>query len=90
MANGSRFAIIDSAGQCQLHASHRSARLPIVMSGEIEMHMDQSVVKLKAGDVVVERDTITPRRTGSQPARIAVILIDGETLNIGKRCRGRW
>jgi quercetin dioxygenase-like cupin family protein len=49
------------------------------------MHMDQSVVKLKAGDVVVQRGTNHSWvNTGSEPARIAVILIDGQTLNIGK------
>jgi len=86
VANGSRFAIIDFLPG-NANFMHRTDTLDyaIVMSGEIEMHMDQSVVKLKAGDVVVQRGTNHSWvNAGSEPARIAVILIDGQTLNIGK------
>jgi quercetin dioxygenase-like cupin family protein len=66
---------------------HRTDTLDyaIVLSGEIEMHMDNSVAKLKSGDIVVQRGTNHSWvNASSAPARLAVILIDGQTLGIGK------
>jgi uncharacterized cupin superfamily protein len=50
----------------------------IVIEGEIEMDMDNSTVKLKQGDVMVQRGTnhAWANRSGAI-ARIAFILIDG-------------
>lgn len=51
----------------------------IVLSGEIDLVMDDSEVHLKAGDVVVQRGTNhTMVNRGDQPCRMAVILIDAK------------
>jgi mannose-6-phosphate isomerase-like protein (cupin superfamily) len=47
-----------------------------VMSGEIDMEMDDTVVHLKAGDVLVQRGTIHNWvNNGAEPCVIAFILI---------------
>jgi mannose-6-phosphate isomerase-like protein (cupin superfamily) len=58
---------------------HRTASIDyaIVLSGEIDMEMDDEVVHLKAGDVLVQRGTIHNWvNRGSEPCRIAFVLID--------------
>jgi mannose-6-phosphate isomerase-like protein (cupin superfamily) len=56
----------------------------IVMSGEIDMEMDDSVVHLKAGDVLVQRGTIHNWvNRGTEPCKIAFILIDAKPVEIG-------
>jgi quercetin dioxygenase-like cupin family protein len=48
----------------------------VVMSGEIDMEMDDTVVHLKAGDVLVQRGTIHNWvNNGAEPCVIAFILI---------------
>jgi mannose-6-phosphate isomerase-like protein (cupin superfamily) len=51
----------------------------IVLSGEIFLVLDDSEVRLTAGDVVVQRGTdhAWANRSG-QPCRVAFILLDGE------------
>ena len=56
----------------------------IVIDGEIEMDMDQSTVKLKAGDIMVQRGTNHAWVNRSDaPARLAFVLIDAKPLGIG-------
>ena len=56
----------------------------IVLSGEIDMEMDASTVKLKAGDVLVQRGTHHAwHNRGTVPARLAFVLIDAKPLGIG-------
>ena len=56
----------------------------VVMSGEIDMELDDSVVHLKAGDVLVQRGTIHNWiNRGSAPCVIAFILIDAKPVEIG-------
>jgi mannose-6-phosphate isomerase-like protein (cupin superfamily) len=56
----------------------------IVMSGEIDMEMDNTTVHLKAGDVLVQRGTIHNWiNRGSAPCKIAFILIDAKPVEIG-------
>ena len=51
----------------------------IVLSGEITMLLDDSEVVLRAGDVLVQCGTNHAwSNRGTEPARIAFILIDGE------------
>ena len=51
----------------------------VVMTGEIEMLLDDSEVHLKAGDVVVQRGTVHAwANRGTEPCRIAFILIGAE------------
>ena len=57
----------------------RSLDYAIVMSGEIDMLLDEGEVHLKAGDVVVQQATnhAWVNRSGA-PCRIAFILIDSQ------------
>jgi len=49
------------------------------MSGEIDMEMDDTVVHLKAGDVLVQRGTIHNWvNNGTAPCVIAFVLIGAE------------
>jgi mannose-6-phosphate isomerase-like protein (cupin superfamily) len=60
---------------------HRTASVDyaIVLSGEIHMEMDDEVVHLKAGDVLVQRGTIHNWvNNGTEPCMIAFILIDSK------------
>jgi quercetin dioxygenase-like cupin family protein len=51
----------------------------IVLSGEITMLLDDTEVTLRAGDVLVQRGTNHAwTNRGTEPARIAFILLDGE------------
>jgi mannose-6-phosphate isomerase-like protein (cupin superfamily) len=56
----------------------RSLDYAIIMSGEIDMLLDDSEVHLKAGDVVVQQATNHAWvNRGSEVCRIAFILMDG-------------
>jgi len=59
----------------------RSVDYAIVMSGEIDMLLDDSEVRLKAGDVVVQRGTNHAwANRGTETCRIAFVLIDAKEL----------
>ena len=61
----------------------------IVLEGDVEMEVDDSTIKLKAGDVLVQRGTNHAWiNRGSEPARIAFILIDAKPLGIGNPVTG--
>ncbi len=84
--NGTRFAVIDFPPDNKPHM-HRTETIDyvLVLSGEIEMEMDASSVKLKAGDVMVQRGTNHAWvNRSSAPARVAFVLIDAEPLGLGK------
>ena len=54
------------------------------MSGEIDMELDDSVVHLKAGDVLVQRGTIHNWvNRGTEPCVIAFVLIDAKPVEVG-------
>jgi quercetin dioxygenase-like cupin family protein len=56
----------------------------VVMSGEIDMELDDSVVHLKAGDVLVQRGTIHNWvNRGSAPCVIAFCLVDAKPVTAG-------
>ena len=83
-ANGTRFAVIDfppgNSGRM-----HRTETIDyvIVISGEIDMDMDNSTVRLKAGDVMVQRGTHHAWvNRGTERARLAFVLIDATPLGI--------
>jgi quercetin dioxygenase-like cupin family protein len=84
-AGGTRFTINDIPPGAR-GAMHRTETLDyvIVLSGELDMEMDDSTVTLKAGDVMVQRGTnhawINRR---SEYARVAFVLIDAKPLGIG-------
>ena len=82
---GTRFAVIDFPPGNHPHM-HRTETVDyvIVINGEIEMDMDDSTVKLKAGDVMVQRGTnhAWANRSGKN-ARVAFVLVDAQPLGIG-------
>jgi mannose-6-phosphate isomerase-like protein (cupin superfamily) len=83
--NGTRFTI-NEIPPGRPGRMHRTETLDyaIILSGEVDMDMDDSTVKLKAGDVVIQRGTNHSWvNRGSVPARIAFILIDAKPLGIG-------
>ncbi len=56
----------------------------VVISGEIDMELDGTVVHLTAGDVMVQRGTIHNWiNRGTQPCVLAVILIDAKSVTTG-------
>jgi quercetin dioxygenase-like cupin family protein len=56
----------------------------VVMSGEIDMDLDDSVVHLKAGDVLVQRGTIHNWvNRGTESCIIAFVLIDAQPVEAG-------
>lgn len=84
-ANGTRFAVIDFPpdNEPRMHRTE-TVDYVIVLEGEIEMDMDDSTVKLKAGDVMVQRGTIHNWvNRGSEPCRLAVILIAAKPVEAG-------
>ena len=88
---GTRFAVIDFPPGNTAHM-HRTETIDyvIVLEGEIEMDMDQSTVRLKAGDVMVQRGTNHAwANRSSARARVAFVLIDAEPLGIGQPVQGR-
>ncbi len=57
----------------------RTVDYAIVMAGEIDMLLDDSEIHLKAGDVLVQQGTNHAWvNRGSEPCRIAFILVDAE------------
>jgi len=83
--NGSRFAVITfpPGNPGRMHRTE-TIDYVIVMEGEIDMDMDDSTVKLKAGDVMVQRGTNHSWVNRSDKvARAAFVLIDANPLGIG-------
>lgn len=60
---------------------HRTATLDyaVILSGEIEMLLDDGEIHLKAGDTIVQRGTNHAWvNRGDQPCRIAFVLVDAK------------
>ncbi len=71
----------DQAEHPRHHGMHRTRTIDyaIVLSGEIDMLLDDSEVHVKAGDVVIQRGTNHAWvNRGDAPCRIAFVLIDGK------------
>jgi quercetin dioxygenase-like cupin family protein len=81
--NGSVFRVVEyEPGVTPRPHRTDSIDYAVVMSGEIDMEMDDTVVHLKAGDVLVQRGTIHNWvNRGTVPCVIAFVLIssDGNT-----------
>jgi len=89
-ANGTRFAVIDfpPGNSGRMHRTE-TVDYVIVISGEIDMDMDNSTVRLKAGDVMVQRGTHHAWvNRGTERARLAFVLIDAAPLGIGHPVAG--
>ena len=73
----------DSGGPVRHPGMHRtrSVDYAIVLSGEIDMLVDEEETHLKAGDVVIQRGTNHAwANRGAENCRIAFILIDAKEL----------
>jgi quercetin dioxygenase-like cupin family protein len=83
--NGTVFRVVEFApGVAPRNHRTDSIDYAVVVSGEIDMELDQSVVRLKAGDVLVQRGTIHNWvNRGTQPCVIAFILIDAKPVEVG-------
>ncbi|HUZ75512.1 MAG TPA: cupin domain-containing protein [Stellaceae bacterium] len=56
----------------------------VILNGEIDMELDDSTVRLKAGDVLVQRGTIHNWvNRGTQPCTICFILIAAKPAEVG-------
>jgi quercetin dioxygenase-like cupin family protein len=89
--NGSRFIVMEFAPGIESEM-HRTETIDyiVMLAGEIDMDMDDSTVKLRAGDVMVQRGTNHAWvNRGKEPARLAIVLLDAKPLGIGHpRLRG--
>jgi mannose-6-phosphate isomerase-like protein (cupin superfamily) len=56
----------------------------VIMSGEVDMELDDTSVHLKAGDVLVQRGTIHNWvNRGTEPCVIAFVLIAAKPVTVG-------
>jgi quercetin dioxygenase-like cupin family protein len=85
LANGTVFRVVEfGPGNPQRVHRTDSIDYAVVMAGEIDMELEDSVVHLKAGDVLVQRGTVHNWvNRGSAPCRIAFILIDAKPVSAG-------
>src|SRR5499425_2208512 len=83
--NGTVFRILELApGVSPRNHRTDSIDYAVVMSGEIDMELDGSIVHLKAGDVLVQRGTIHNWvNRGSEPCVIAFVLIAAKSVTAG-------
>jgi mannose-6-phosphate isomerase-like protein (cupin superfamily) len=82
LPNGTVFRVIqyDPGVAPRMHRTD-SIDYCVVMSGEIDMRLDDEKVHLKAGDVVVQRGTIHDWvNNGTEPCLIAFVLIDAKPV----------
>ncbi len=85
VANGTTLRIIEYLpGVAPRNHRTKTVDYAIVLSGKIDMKMDDTLVHLKAGDVLVQRGTIHNwENRGSEPCVIAFVLIDAESVVAG-------
>jgi quercetin dioxygenase-like cupin family protein len=85
LENGTIFRILEFAPGLAAR-NHRTDSIDyiVVISGEIDMELDDSKVHLKAGDVMVQRGTIHNWvNNGTGPCVLAVILIAARSVEAG-------
>jgi len=85
LRNGTIFRILEFApGLAPRNHRTDSIDYIVVMSGEIDMELDDTVVHLEAGDVMVQRGTIHNWiNRGTAPCVLAVVLIDAKSVEAG-------
>ena len=83
--NGTVFRILELApGVSPRNHRTDSIDYAVVMSGQVDMELDDSTVHLKAGDVLVQRGTIHNWvNRGTEPCVIAFVLIAAEPVTVG-------
>jgi len=83
--HGTRFAVNDfpPGNTARMHRTE-TLDYVLVLGGEIDMDTDRGSVRLRAGDVLVQRGTNHAWVNRSdRPARVAFILIDAKPLGFG-------
>lgn len=83
--NGTVFRVVEFSPGVE-RRMHRTDSIDyaVIMSGEIDMELDDSTVHLKAGDVLVQRGTIHNWvNRGTAPCTIAFILIAAKPVTAG-------
>jgi quercetin dioxygenase-like cupin family protein len=83
--NGTVFRILELApGVSPRNHRTDSIDYAVVMSGEVDMELDETVIHLKAGDVLVQRGTIHNWvNRGTVPCVIAFVLIAAKPVTVG-------
>jgi quercetin dioxygenase-like cupin family protein len=84
LKNGTVFRVIEFApGVAPRNHRTDSIDYAVVLSGEIDMEIDDSVVHLNAGDVLVQRGTIHNWvNRGTQPCVMAFVLVDATPVEV--------
>ena len=85
IADGSVFRIIEY-GPGVAPRMHRTDTIDyaVVISGEIDMRLDEETVHLRAGDVIVQRGTLHDWvNNGTEPCIIAFVLIGARPVTVG-------
>jgi quercetin dioxygenase-like cupin family protein len=91
-AGGSRFTVIEFQPGATAHGLHRTDTIDYVIciSGEIDMELDDSRVTMRAGDVMVQLGTNHAWiNRGTEPARVAFVLLDGKPKRSGSLATGQ-
>ena len=85
LKNGTVFRVIEFApGVAPRNHRTDSIDYAVVLSGEIDMELDDAVVHLKAGDVLVQRGTIHNWvNRGAEACVMAFVLIDAKPVEAG-------
>jgi len=85
LANGTVFRILELApGVSPRNHRTDSIDYAVVMSGEVDMVLDDTTVHLKAGDVLVQRGTIHNWvNRSTKPCVIAFVLIAAKPVTAG-------
>ena len=85
--NGTVFRILElESGASPRNHRTDSIDYAVVMSGEVDMELDDTTVHLKAGDVLVQRGTIHNWvNRGTEPCVIAFVLIAAKPVTIGDK-----
>ena len=85
--NGTVFRILELApGVTPRNHRTDSIDYAVVMSGEVDMELDDAKVHLKAGDVLVQRGTIHNWvNYGTEPCLIAFVLIAARPVTVGDK-----
>ncbi len=83
--NGTVFRILELApGVSPRNHRTNSIDYAVVMSGEVDMELDDTTVHLEAGDVLVQRGTIHNWvNRGTEPCVIAFVLIAAKPATVG-------
>jgi len=88
--NGTRFTVNDiPPGNTPVMHRTETVDYVLVLSGTVDMELDDSTTTLHAGDVVIQRGTNHAWiNRGSEVARVAFILVDAKPLGIGHPVTG--